>query len=269
MLTQSSLRRCHWRCAHAWFMQAALGPRVGEISRSIFSAREPEPPLWLCPGTGWLLSACLTNPVPLPQISLLPILANIMRADLRASRGVRQHLRVCVGLDGRMREERMLWRLEIYWLPSAASLPTSFRSPAQVSYSLAVYLCWRYRPLLCSMLQPPTDTLPPTTTTSLHCRGLPSVPTALWWQRMTAIKCCAQRRPLPTPSIECFSPTAALCAALISMIKTESRVAPLLCAGFTMMRFEYEWMRALKLAVAVRGGGGWVKRWNLVKASGF
>lgn len=160
MLTQSFLRRCHWRCAHAWFMRAALRPRVGEISWSIFSVCEPEPPLWLCPGTGWLLSPCLTNPAPLQQISLLPILVNIMRADLRASRGARQHLRVCVGLDGRMREEGMLWRLEIYWLPSAASLSTSFLSPPQVSYSLAVYLCWWYRPLLCSVLQPPTD--PPT-----------------------------------------------------------------------------------------------------------
>lgn len=163
MLTQSLLRRCHWRCAHAWFMRAALRPRVGEISWSIFSVCEPEPPLWLCPGTGWLLSPCLTNPAPLQQISLLPILVNIMRADLQASRGARQHLRVCVWLDGRMREERMLWRLEIYWLSSAASLSTSFLSPPQVSYSLAVYLCWWYRPLLCSMLQPPTDPPPPPT----------------------------------------------------------------------------------------------------------
>lgn len=256
MLTQSLLRRCHWRCAHAWFMRAALRPRVGEISWSIFSVCEPEPPLWLCPGTGWLLSPCLTNPAPLQQISLLPILVNIMRADLQASRGARQHLRVCVWLDGRMREERMLWRLEIYWLSSAASLSTSFLSPPQVSYSLAVYLCWWYRPLLCSMLQPPTDPPPPPPLLyKQRCRGLQSVPTAFWWQqRTTAIKCCARRPPpLANPFFRVFfSHRRSLC----SFDRHDKTDAAALC----WFHGDAVWIRMNASARAGSGGQRW--RWR-------
>lgn len=136
-------------CACMIYAGRFTAERQGNKPERIFSVW-----LGLCPGTGWLLSTCLTNPVPLQQISLLPVLAKIMRADLRASKGVCQHLGVCAGLDGGMREERMLWRLEIYWLPSAASLSASFLSPPQVSYSLAAYL-WGWRPLSCSLLQWP------------------------------------------------------------------------------------------------------------------
>lgn len=96
-------------CACMIYAGRFTAERQGNKPERIFSVW-----LGLCPGTGWLLSTCLTNPVPLQQISLLPVLAKIMRADLRASKGVCQHLGVCAGLDGGMREERMLWRLEIY-----------------------------------------------------------------------------------------------------------------------------------------------------------
>lgn len=114
---------------------AVLAPDIREISPSILSVWEPVPPLWLCPGTGWLLSPCLTNQAPRQQISLLPIPVDIMRPDLQAARGVcvRARVRTCVTVYQclcvspywwrGMGEERKLKRLEIYWLPFAVSLP--------------------------------------------------------------------------------------------------------------------------------------------------
>lgn len=118
---------------NAWFMAWFLAPGIREISWSTLAVCVLVPPLWLCPGTGWLLSPCLTNLAPLLQISLLPIPVDIMRADLQAARGVCvwecQCLCMCellvVQRDG---EERILKRLEIYWLPFAVSLPLCLHS---------------------------------------------------------------------------------------------------------------------------------------------
>lgn len=77
------------------------------------------------------------------------------------------------------------------------------------------------------------------------------------WRQLNAAPC----GPLPTPSFTAFSPAAAVWAALIGTIKTDSVVwTLLLCAGFITMRFEYEWTRAPEVAAVDRGGGGGVKR---------
>lgn len=98
---------------------------IREISWRILSACELVPLFWLCPGTGWLLPPCLANQAPLQQISLLPIPVNAMSPDLQAARGVWvcvHHMCVCSWLHrrwGRREEERILKRLEVYWLPFA------------------------------------------------------------------------------------------------------------------------------------------------------
>lgn len=78
-------------------------------------------------------------------------------------------------------------------LITLCSVSLHLRPPSSpVSYSLEVYLCWWYRPLLCIMLQPPSD--PPSLQTLLH--SCVSIATALWRQQgVKAIKCCTWRPP--------------------------------------------------------------------------
>lgn len=145
---------------------AVLAPDIREISRSILSTCELVPPRWLCPGTGWLLSPCLTYQAPLQQISLLPIPVDIMRLDLQAARGVcvcvcarcasvSRFVYECFALHSGMGEERILRRLEIYWLPFALSLPPLPSSPNPGSFIPCLFI---YRGLPeCVALQRVTD----------------------------------------------------------------------------------------------------------------
>lgn len=169
---------------NAWFMGRFLAPGIREISWSTLAVCVLVPPLWLCPGTGWLLSPCLTNRAPLLQISLLPIPVDIMRADLQAARGVCVSFSVFMyvwapgcterwGGENTQEIRDLLITLCSVSPPLPPSLPPS--SPGlPFSASLFIEGCRGQCFWLCSMLQTSSD--------------LPSLKT--FFQRLSAPKSC-------------------------------------------------------------------------------
>lgn len=143
---------------------AVLVPGVREIRWSILAVCELVPPLWLCPGTGWLLSTCLTNRAPLLQISHLPIPVDIMRPDLQAARGVCAHLWMCVFLvaqrDGGGENTQEMRDLLIT-LCSVSPPLTLFLSPPSLGFPFSPRLfregCRGQCFWLCSVLQTFSD----------------------------------------------------------------------------------------------------------------